>query len=67
MRTTVCPRCGFFCAVLPDGTLVQHAEVNLPFLLCPGSRRPASRENRDPAPKFGGSAQAGGRGPVRPA
>lgn len=60
------PQGGYFCSVLEDGTLVQHAEANLPFLLCPGSRSPASSENRDPAPKLAGSAQAGGRGPVPP-
>jgi hypothetical protein len=49
MRTAVCPLCGFCCAVLQDGTLVQHSEAKLPFLLCPGSRSPASRASRDPA------------------
>jgi hypothetical protein len=67
MRTAVCPLCGFSCAVLPAGTLVQHAEARLPFLLCPGSRSPVSRENRDPPPKLGDSAQARARGLVRPA
>jgi hypothetical protein len=53
MRTAVCPLCGFFCAVLPDGTLVQHSEANLRILLCPGSRSPASGESRNPAAEAG--------------
>jgi hypothetical protein len=64
MRTGVCPLCRFFCAILEDGTLVQHGTLvrhsgaELPFLLCPGSRSPASGESRDPPPKVAGSAQA---------
>jgi hypothetical protein len=65
MRTAVCPLCVGFWTVLQDGTLAQHSEARFSFLLCPGSRSSASGESRDPPPKLAGSAQAGGRRPVR--
>jgi hypothetical protein len=38
MKVAVCVRCGKTCSVLQDGTLVEHAQQEMPALLCSGSR-----------------------------